>query len=63
MSNKSNASVATMGIDIGKNSFHVDNAALVIRAAHITKQRLAAKSIDYVKVQEITYLSGLHHNV
>jgi hypothetical protein len=23
MSNKSNANVATMGIDIGKNSFHV----------------------------------------
>jgi transposase len=23
MSNKSNATVATMGIDIGKNSFHV----------------------------------------
>jgi transposase len=23
MSNKSNATIATMGIDIGKNSFHV----------------------------------------
>jgi hypothetical protein len=35
MSNKSNATVATMGIDIGKNSFHVvgldQRGAIVLR--------------------------------
>ena len=37
MSNKSNATVATMGIDIGKNSFHVvgldQRGAIAARAA------------------------------
>jgi transposase len=35
MSNKSNATIATMGIDIGKNSFHVvgldQRGAIVLR--------------------------------
>ena len=36
MSNKSNPSVATMGIDIGKNSFHVVGLARALWAVAAT---------------------------
>ena len=46
MSNKSNPTVATMGIDIGKNSFHVvgldQRGAIVLRQKWSRGQAIAA---------------------
>jgi transposase len=46
-SNKSNATVATMGIDIGKNSFHVvgldQRGAIVLRQKWTQPSRSAAR--------------------
>ena len=44
MSNKSNPSVATMGIDIGKNSFHV--VGLDRRGAIVLRQKWSRGQIE-----------------
>jgi hypothetical protein len=44
MSNKSNATVATMGIDIGKNSFHV--VGLDQRGAIVLRQKWSRGQIE-----------------
>ena len=44
MSNKSNPTVATMGIDIGKNSFHV--VGLDQRGAIVLRQKWSRRQIE-----------------
>jgi len=44
MSNKSNPTVATMGIDIGKNSFHV--VGLDRRGAIVLRQKWSRSQIE-----------------
>ena len=44
MSNKSNANVATMGIDIGKNSFHV--VGLDRRGAIVVRQKWSRGQVE-----------------
>jgi hypothetical protein len=49
MSNKSNPTVATMGIDIGKNSFHVvgldQRGAIVLRrGSHAARSKRGART-------------------
>jgi transposase len=44
MSNKSNPTVATMGIDIGKNSFHV--VGLDQRGAIVLQQKWSRRQIE-----------------
>jgi hypothetical protein len=44
MSNKSNANVATMGIDIGKNSFHV--VGLDQRGAIVLRQKWSRGQVE-----------------
>jgi transposase len=44
MSNKSNLTVATMGIDIGKNSFHV--VGLDQRGAILLRQKWSRRQIE-----------------
>jgi transposase len=44
MSNKSNSTVATMGIDIGKNSFHV--VGLDRRGAIVLRQRWSRGQVE-----------------
>jgi transposase len=44
MSNKSNPSVATMGIDIGKNSFHV--VGFDQRGAIVLRQKLSRGQVE-----------------
>ena len=44
MSNKSNATIATMGIDIGKNSFHV--VGLDQRGAIVLRQKWSRGQIE-----------------
>jgi hypothetical protein len=51
MSNKSNPTVATMGIDIGKNSFHV--VGLDQRGAIMLRQKWSRRS--FAKPKERTY--------
>ena len=44
MSNKSNATIATMGIDIGKNSFHV--VGLDQRGAIVLRQKWSRGQVE-----------------
>ena len=44
MSNKSNATIATMGIDIGKNSFHI--VGLDRRGAIVLRQKWSRGQVE-----------------
>jgi hypothetical protein len=44
MSNKSNPTVATIGIDIGKNSFHAANRSLSPDSCRARRMLLTAES-------------------
>ena len=50
MSNKSIATIATMGIDIGKNSFHV--IGLDRRGAIVLRQKWSRGQIEALKVRK-----------
>src|ERR1700745_1355555 len=65
MSNKSIASVATMGIDIGKNSFHV--VGLDRRGAIVVRQRCTRSQVG-ARLGQVTHCLigreacvGAHH--
>jgi transposase len=57
MSNKSIATIATMGIDIGKNSFHV--VALDRRGAIVLRQKRSRGQVEARLAQMLACLIGV----